>query len=186
MSGKITISGYESIGAEPLKYEIVNMEYTVEVPYVQTISNDQEMKIALGKRKQKLVAKVYPCVEVKNSPDSAKSAYNSFIVLGKVYTALGYKLNRRTDDFDLPQLVRDSTRMYVINAPQHGQLVQSNGDKEAGLYSYQAQGGYVGKDTFTVGVDTMSKSRVKITYSLQFKVSVVESITNDQYPSTCI
>ena len=28
------------------------MEYTVEVPYVQTISNDQEMKIALGKRKQ--------------------------------------------------------------------------------------------------------------------------------------
>lgn len=63
--------------------------------------------------------------------------------------------------------------------------MQSNGDKEAGLYSYQAQGGYVGKDTFTVGVDTMSKSRVKITYSLQFKVSVVESITNDQYPSTC-
>ena len=56
-----------------------------------------------------------------------------------MYTALGYKLNRRTDDFDLPQLVRDSTRMYVINAPQHGQLVQSNGDKEAGLYSYQAQ-----------------------------------------------
>ena len=164
---------------------MVNMEYTVEAPYVQTISDDQEMKISLGKQKQKLVAKVYPCVEVKNSPDGAKSAYNSFIILGKVYTALGYKVNRKIDDFDLPLLVRDSTRVYVITPPQHGQLVQSNGDKAAGLYSYQAQGGYVGKDTFTIGVDTMSKSRAKISYSLQFKVSVVESITNDQYPSTC-
>ena len=60
---------------------MVNMEYTVEAPYVQTISDDQEMKISLGKQKQKLVAKVYPCVEVKNSPDGAKSAYNSFIIL---------------------------------------------------------------------------------------------------------
>ncbi|WMW80887.1 hypothetical protein RF679_01070 [Undibacterium cyanobacteriorum] len=161
------------------------MEYSVEAPYVQTISDDQEMKVSLNKRKQKLVAKVYPCVEVKNSPDSTKSAYNSFIILGKVYTALGYKVNRKIDDFDLPQLVRDSTKMYVINPPQHGQLVQSSGDKEAGLYSYQSQAGYVGKDTFTVGVDTISKSRAKISYSLQFKVSVVESITNDQYPSTC-
>ena len=60
------------------------------------------------------------------------------------------------------------------------------GDRKAGLYSYRAQEAYIGKDTFVISVDTISRKGQKVRINLKFNVSVVESITNEQYPSTCV
>ncbi len=162
------------------------MEYNVELPYVQIVESTQTIVALGGEDKTKKLTKTYPCVEVGNAPEDAKSAYNSFVILGTVFSALGYKINKNGDNFEMPQLVRDSTKMYVVKPPAHANLVQLRNDKEAGLYSYQAHEGYIGKDTFVIGVDTISKNGKKITFNLQFNVSVVRNVTSDPTLDTCV
>lgn len=162
------------------------MEYNVEVPYVQVAESKQTTAVSGGEDKTKIFNKTYSCVEVGNAPEDAKTAYNSFVILGTVFSALGYKINKNGDDFEMPQLVRDSTKMYVVKPPAHGNMMQLRNDKEAGLYSYQAHEGYIGKDTFLIGVDTISKNGKKITFNLKYNVSVVRNVTSDPTLDTCV
>ncbi len=173
--------------ASALATGVVNMEYNVEVPYVQVVDAKQTTTVPGGEDKAKVFAKNYPCTEVGNIPENAKDAYNSFVVRGDVFKALGYKVNEKLGQYDVPEFVRANTNIYVTTPPAHGTIVQVNESaKKAGVYSYKGDGSYIGKDTFVISVDTFSKKGKKVTFNLKYNVSVVESITNEQYPSTCV
>ena len=126
------------------------------------------------------------CREVGNTEDYVDSAYNNFAVGGLVLLSLGYKHNEKIGKFELPEHVRESFKMYVATPPAHGEAFQSAQNKEYMSYSYRAREGYTGKDSFVIGVDTLTRSGRKIHFSLKFKVSVVDRITNEMERSTCV
>jgi len=163
------------------------MEYNVDVPYVQVVDVKQASIVRKGQDKAKIFTITRPCTEVGNDPEDAKDAYNSFVVRGDVFKALGYKVNEKLDIYDVSELVRANTNIYVTTPPVHGTIVQVNESaKAAGIYSYKGNGNYIGKDTFVVGVDTFSKKGKQVHFNLKFNVSVVRNVTSDPALDTCV
>lgn len=95
-------------------------------------------------------------------------------------------MNEKLGQYDVPEFVRANTNIYVTVPPAHGTIIQDEGDKKAGLYSYKAEGRYIGKDTFVISVDTYSKKGKKVTFNLKYNVSVVKVPTTDRTLNTCV
>lgn len=164
----------------------VAMAFTADVSYVQVQQAPATISVAMQTGDAKPITIVDDCREVGNDEVYAESAYNNFVVGGVVFTSLGYKYNGNTGDFDLPEQVRTTFKMYVITPPTHGAAYLTTSDKDNMLYSYRAKEGYVGKDSFVIGVDTLTRSGKKIHFNLKFKLSVVSNITNEYERSTCV
>jgi hypothetical protein len=126
------------------------------------------------------------CREVGNSEVYANSAYNQFGVGFSALSSLGYKINPSTGNFDLPEQVRANFKSHVISEPMHGKIIQTDENAKHFIYSYQETEGYIGKDSFVIGVDTLTRSGQKIHFNMKYLLSVVEAITNDDQRSTCV
>lgn len=126
------------------------------------------------------------CRAVGNSEDFNGSAYNQFVIGGSIFSSLGYKFDQSTGKFNVPAAVRSSFKTYIVDAPKHGEIFQTEQEKLNSLYSYRADAGYIGPDSFVIGGEALARNgRTLVKFKFKYNVSVVEKITNENEPSTC-
>jgi len=158
----------------------VEMIFNAEVPFVQ-MQNASSLQTAPAKTLRAI--EYVECRDVGNQAYHDGAAVNNFVIGGAVFTALGYKFNPKGFDYLIPDKVRFQTKYYVVTAPKHGEVYQSEEDKKHWLYSYRSVEGYTGQDSFTIGVDTFSRSGKEVHFKLKFNLAVMEELGNE--PQLC-
>ncbi|MDD2776159.1 MAG: hypothetical protein PHU06_09395 [Gallionella sp.] len=153
------------------------------VPYVQVASVTASKIAQAGNPKP--IEFEDDCREVGNAEDYVDSAYNQFGI-GGILSSLGYRIDSATGNYILPEQVRAGFKSTIISSPVHGEVFQTEEGKKHFYFSYRANEGYVGKDSFVIGVDTLTRSGKPIQFMIKFKLSVVEQITNENEKSTCV
>ncbi|MBK7003103.1 MAG: tandem-95 repeat protein [Rhodoferax sp.] len=160
----------------------VEMVFAADVPYVMVQQvTDSKSSIAVVDEVKPITS--VECQDVLNDADAPSYGPNQFVIGAHVLSPLGYKLNNKTGNFELPENVRSSFRMYVTSSPKNGDVFVSS--KEHFIYAYRANEGYIGPDSFTIGVDTLTRSGRKIHFNLVFNLAVVEQYRAEDTPPIC-
>ncbi|MCE4540794.1 matrixin family metalloprotease [Pelomonas sp. P7] len=125
------------------------------------------------------------CQEVGAGAVYTDSAYNNIPAAWLVLDSLGYKRDAKTGSFPDSVVSAAILGTTVVTAPKHGRLMEQ-GQAGIGLsFQFSADSSYQGMDQFALRVDARDKTGKAVSYLLNYKVAVVEGITNEQLPSAC-
>lgn len=93
------------------------MVFAADVPYVMVQQvTDSKSSIAVVDEVKPITS--VECQDVLNDADAPSYGPNQFVIGAHVLSPLGYKLNNKTGNFELPENVRSSFRMYVTSSPK--------------------------------------------------------------------